>query len=155
CAALFVASCSSPAPVAPTPSLSTPPTQAPPTDIASPTAMASPTAPAVATVAPASPEALSADQASTFSEARLLQVEGDYAGAAEKWRSLLDVTPDARVSLVACLAAAGDGVGALNVLSSGGPDPRDGFVRGLALEASGQHAAAMQSMADYANANLT
>src|SRR5205823_580377 len=89
-------------------------------------------------------------------EARLLHIEGDYAASAARWRTLVGVAPaaaDARFGLALALSLAGSGSEALQALATGAPDARDGFVRGLALEASNQHAQAMQSLADYANAN--
>jgi soluble lytic murein transglycosylase len=101
------------------------------------------------------PDGLSAEQQQAFAQARLLQVEANYADAATAWRSLLNSTAsaEARFSLALCLAQAGDGASAQQTLAGGAPDPRDDFVQGLALEAQGQHAQAMQSLANYANAN--
>jgi hypothetical protein len=107
------------------------------------------------TLAPSVPDDLSADQRTAFAEARRLQIEGDYAGAAATWPSLLNTSAsaDARFSLALCQAQAGDGAAAQQTLARGAPDARDDFVRGLAQETQGQHAQAMRSLAAYANAN--
>jgi soluble lytic murein transglycosylase len=122
-----------------------------------PVSGASATPAAAATLSPSIPPDLTAEQQTVFAQARLLQVEGDYAGAEAAWASasLLgsSASAEARVSLALCQAQAGDGAAAQQTLASGAPDARDAFVRGLALEAQGQHPQAMQMLADYANAN--
>jgi soluble lytic murein transglycosylase len=88
--------------------------------------------------------------------AHLLLVEGDYAAAAESFRALLQVpsaAADARFSLALSLANAGRGADALQALAQGSPDKRDAYARGLALDASGQHDQAMQTLASYATTN--
>ena len=98
---------------------------------------------------------LSTDQTTALQHARLLQVEGDYANAISAWRNLLP-TPaaaEARIGLALCQAQSGDGAGALQRLNAGTPEPRDAFVRGLALDAENQHAQAMQLLGQYAAAN--
>ena len=97
----------------------------------------------MATLAPPSPE---------VAQARLLEVEGDYSNAISAWHRLLPLA-EARYHLALCQALSGDGAGALQTLATGTPDPRDGYVRGVALDAQNQHEQAMQAMADYANAN--
>jgi soluble lytic murein transglycosylase len=152
----IVAGCAAPAPTPTSPPAATPTSSAAVVPNPRPTPTQVTTQPAaVATQAPSVPAGLSADQAANFSQARLLQVEGNYADAAATWRSLLNssASAEARFSLALCQAQAGDGAAAQQTLASGVPDPRDDFVRGLALEAQGQHAQAMQSLADYANAN--
>jgi peptidoglycan lytic transglycosylase len=88
--------------------------------------------------------------------ARLLEVEGDYAQAAAAWQALQQTAPtEARIGLALSQALGGNGAAAMQTLASGTPDARDGYVRSLALETQNQHTAAMQAMADYANANPT
>jgi soluble lytic murein transglycosylase len=106
----------------------------------------------VATPQPFIPDTPSAELRVAFRDARLFQVEGDYAAAAQKWRVLLGA-PEARFGLALALASSGNGADALQILAAGAPDTRDDFVRGLALDATHQHAAAMQALANYAAAN--
>ena len=165
-AALVAAGCGTPLPAATTPSAAVTPTVLPtPTsaaasagaEAAKPLATAPTAAPtAAATLAPTIPDGLSLPDRAAFAEARLLLVEGDYTGAAERWRHLLTIPADgveARFSLALALALAGRGPDALQVLSTGGPDSREAFVRGLALDAANQHSPAMQSLASYAATN--
>jgi soluble lytic murein transglycosylase len=83
-----------------------------------------------------------------------LLVEGDYLNAAAKLRPLLNSpsAAEARFELALSLALADQGQTALQTLSSGA-DPRDGFVRGVALDAANQHVQAISSLTDYAGAN--
>lgn len=138
--------CSAPPPPPPAP------TQAPAPATAEPTSAAPlPTG----TLAPGS-AGLTADQQAAYAQARLAQAEGDYAKAEGAWQGLLSVpaiADEARIGLALSQALAGDGPGAERTLASGQADPRDGYVRGLALEAQNQHDQAMQSLADYAQAN--
>ncbi len=139
----LVCGCSSPTPPAATSLPGTP----------SPTIASSTSAPApaqgISTVAPA---ATAAPSNSDVAHARLLEVEGDYANAIAAWQQLLPL-PDARYNLALSQALSEDGAAALQTLSTGTPDSRDGYVRGLALDAQNQHDQAMQARADYANAN--
>ena len=165
-AALVAAGCGTPLPAATTPSAAVTPTVLPtPTsaaasagaEAAKPLATAPTAAPtAAATLVPTIPDGLSLPDRAAFAEARLLLVEGDYTGAAERWRHLLTIPAagvEARFSLALALALAGRGPDALQVLSTGGPDSREAFVRGLALDAANQHSPAMQSLASYAATN--
>src|SRR5439155_13267236 len=140
----FVVACGSPAPVA------TPPTVTTPTEAPRTTQSATAQPVAVATL-PLKPPAAIARQV-TYPDARQLFVEGDYLNAADKLRPLLSdlqVAAEARFELALSLALAGQGQAALQTLSSGA-DPRDSFVRGIALDAANQHAQAMSSLVDYA-----
>ena len=156
---LGLVACSGPAPAAPTPqAVVTPAPPSTPTAIpVASTALPAATSPApAATLAPTIPAGLTAQDRSVFVEARLLLAEGDYAAAADRWRSLLKVpaaAAEARFSLAVALSLAGRGSDALQILATGGPDPRERYARGLALDAADQHAQAMQSLADYAGAN--
>ena len=107
--------------------------------------MSAPAPTAVATLAPPNPD---------VAQARLLEVEGDYPNAISAWQRLLPLA-DARYNLALCQALSGDGAGAQETLGTGTPDPRDGYVRGIAFDAQNQHEQAMQAMADYADANPT
>jgi tetratricopeptide (TPR) repeat protein len=116
--------------------------------------------PGVAAATPGLPHEVQ-DAAAT--EARLALVAGDDAAAAQRWRAILDrtATPasarEARFNLALSLALDGRGTEALDVLAhpSPEPDPREDFVRGVALDAANQHATGMQSLATYAAANPT
>ncbi len=149
-AALAVAvGCTAPAPVAPTSSVSVSATATPSSASVVTTLPGQPPAAATASVGAAAPtsEQFSADLRVRYAEARLLLVEGDYAAAADAWRSLLTVI------LALSLSLAGRGSEALDALASGGPDSRDAVPRAFALDALNQHPQAMRSLADYASAN--
>ena len=161
-AALVAAGCGTPLPAATTPSAAVTPTVLPTPTSAAASAGAEAAKPrataptAAATLAPTIPDGLSLPDRAAFAEARLLLVEGDYTGAAERWRHLLTIPAagvEARFSLALALALAGRGPDALQVLSTGEPDSREAFVRGLALDAANQHSPAMQSLANYAATN--
>ncbi len=152
----LLAACSSPAPPAPTAANVTPST----TEVVStPAALTQGTPTQASGAAPSSTSvtpAVSPDVRLAVNEARRLEVEGDYASAADKWRSLLSISAiaaEARFSLAESLALGGQPSDALQALDQGAADPRDGFVRALALDALNQHDQAMQLLADYANAN--
>jgi soluble lytic murein transglycosylase len=104
----------------------------------------------VATLPSRPPEPATPGQV-VYPQARQLLVEGDYLNAADKLRPLIG-DPEARFELALSLAQAGQGQAALETLASGA-DSRDGFVRGIALDAANQHAQAMSSLTDYAKAN--
>src|SRR5919202_6355568 len=116
---LGLVACSGPAPAAPTPqAVVTPvPPRAPTAIPVASTALPAATSPApAATLAPTIPAGLSGQDRSVFVEARLLLVEGDYATAADRWRSLLTVpsaAAEARFSLAVPLSLAGRGPEAL------------------------------------------
>ena len=159
--ALVGAACAAPGPVVPTLAPTTvapappPSATAAPSDTAVPVATAPPGT-ASATPRPIVPAGLSPQEQAAFADARLRLVAGDYAGAADAWRQLLSVkaaAADARFWLAEALALAGRGSDALQVLSTGEPESRDGFVRGLALDAANQHASGMQALASYAVAD--
>ena len=147
----LLAGCAAPSPPAATPTA--PGVTVAPTVAPTPTLRAT-TVVTVPTLAP-TPVGLTNDQVGVLTQARLLQIEGDYANAATKWRGLLN-TPaagEARIGLGLAQAQSGDGAGALQTLGTGVADPRDGYVKGLALEAQNQHDQAMHALGDYANAN--
>jgi len=108
-AALLAAGCATPVPAAPTPSAAVTPAALPTPTSAAASAGAEAARPAVAaptaaaTLAPTIPEGLSPPDRAAFAEARLLLVEGDYTGAAERWRHLLAV-PAAAASVVVVIA---------------------------------------------------
>jgi tetratricopeptide (TPR) repeat protein len=144
----LLSGCVAPAPPAPTPEPATPP----------------PTSSRSAVVVPALMPAVSGDvqltpdQRAAFAQARLLQVEGDDAGAATGWQALLNVpavAAEARFSLALVQAQSGDADSALRALANGAPDSRDAVVKSLVLEDQNRHAEAMQTLGDYANANPT
>ena len=135
----LMAGCSSPTPPAPT---SVPPVVLTSTPTAARAAAPVPTSAPVATLTAPSTD---------VAQARLLEVEGDYTSAITAWKRLLPA-PEARYHLALSQALSGDGAGALHTLSMGA-DERDGYVRGLALEALNQHEQAMQTLADYADRN--
>src|SRR5207245_1137375 len=120
-----------------------------PAPVATPQAVATPTeAPRPTQAAAAPPRAIATQAANipgqvAYPEARQLLVEGDFLTAADKLRLLNG--PEARLELGLSLALAGQGQAALETLASGA-DPRDGFVRGIALDAVNQHAQAMSSL---------
>ncbi|MCA1644853.1 MAG: transglycosylase SLT domain-containing protein [Chloroflexi bacterium] len=60
---------------------------------------------------------------------------------------------EVRFARALALAYAGRGADAIQVLDSASAESRDPFVRGLALDATNQHAQAMQSLAQFADAN--
>jgi soluble lytic murein transglycosylase len=144
--------CSSPTPVAPPPATTAPVTTRAPTSAATSTPGPLPTpAPAAA-----APDDLTPTQHAAFAQARLLEVEGDFAGAAAAWKTLLDAqaaSVEARYSLAMSQALTGAGAATLQTLDGGASDPRDAVPRALALDAQQQHAEAMQALADHANAN--
>ena len=147
--ALASAACASPSPTPTAPAAESPPSsqagQVPGTS-------ATPVARAATGLTATAPGAPRADQTAATAAARLALVEGDYPAAVEQWRALSPTTPDARFGLALSQALDHDGHAALTTLASG-PDPRDGFVRGLAEDAIDQHATGMQSLADYATSN--
>ena len=156
---LALVACSGPTPLAPTPQPVAAPTARPGPTVfpaANSQPPAAPLATPIATPVATGSDALSAEDGSAFAAARLLLVEGDYAAAAERWRPLLEVpnaAVEARFSLAVALALAGHGADALQVLSTGPADARDGYARGLALDAADQHTQAMHSLTEYAAAD--
>src|SRR5919199_1201362 len=127
---LGLVACSGPAPTAPTPqAVVTPVPPSTPTSIpVASTALPAATSPApAATLAPTIPAGLTARDRSVFVEARLLLAEGDYATAADRWRSLLKIpaaAAEARFSLAVALSLAGIGPHPLPIPRSTGPRPR-------------------------------
>jgi len=107
---LFLAvACTTPVPV--TPSATPLPPEGSAVATAATASVTTPATPraAVAPLAPTLPEGLTAQQQAAVAQARLLQGEGDYAAAAEQWRSLLSV-PAAAVRFPPGMLAVGQAV---------------------------------------------
>src|SRR5579859_338994 len=164
----LLTACASPAPVPPARGPATsaplPPATAPAGPSSAPRVPAATTAPASAPgtdLAPATGVAPSAPQRAAIDAAHRLVVEGDFLAAANSWATLRGSTlppalaAEARFEQALSLAQGGRGADALQILDASPAiaDPRDPFVRGLALDASDQHAQGMQSLAAYASAN--
>jgi soluble lytic murein transglycosylase len=155
----LLTACSSPLPPEPTHSATPASTGTAPESTTAPPRRALAATPAAQPAVASLLNGLSAEQRAAFAEARLLVVEGNFSIAADKWRALSStglpaaVAPEVRFWLALALADAGRGGDSLQVLDSGPPEHRDAFVRGLALDAANQHAQAVQSLAEYADAN--